>query len=511
MSDPFASPDKSQFVREAQIGLTMVALAFGLFVYVAYYKIMGHGYEVPDHVRDAPVAKRVWPNNPSNKAVIENQANRSVVAAPPNDETESRVLDIASGFSLRNESSDRSTLNPSSVFNQPKDRTSNNRSASDNQVGSQQKNGTQRPDIVTLFENMKLPSSDKSVTRTSRSGFEKNLNNPTMIADAAVQKASASNPISSGQNKKKKRPDDPFGITKPNYSNLLSEKKNSALKPKSEFSRTDAVDSDHNQSFVPTPKSASLFTQKDPLKKNTLRPNTSNQFSPVRNSSSNSMNSSDRGFNPILDSSFQFDLDKPIQSLDRPVEDQSKMSTAADEVTFVSAHPIGRQPSRLQDEGTSKSQGFVTSTELLSKKSKRSKIGKTVTRVVAANDTFWSIAQQEYGDGRYFRALYQFNRPTIVNYEDLEMGTTIGIPEVQTLVQLWPDLCPASENAESTEKDRRIYIVKPGESLFGIARDQLGQASRYVEIIQLNPGVIERHQKPGSMLPNDQQIMIPWR
>ena len=63
MADPFRPNSKSQLFREAQIGLSVVAILLVLLVYVAFYRITGRGRHLPDHVRDAPVANLVWPNN----------------------------------------------------------------------------------------------------------------------------------------------------------------------------------------------------------------------------------------------------------------------------------------------------------------------------------------------------------------------------------------------------------------------------------------------------------------
>ena len=61
MSDPFRPEANKQLMREARIGLTLLAITMGTFVYVAYYRISGNGLRLPEHVVNAPIAESVWP------------------------------------------------------------------------------------------------------------------------------------------------------------------------------------------------------------------------------------------------------------------------------------------------------------------------------------------------------------------------------------------------------------------------------------------------------------------
>ncbi len=101
-------------------------------------------------------------------------------------------------------------------------------------------------------------------------------------------------------------------------------------------------------------------------------------------------------------------------------------------------------------------------------------------------DSFWIISQTIYGDGRYFRALYKLNQSKIVSFDELPPSITLDTPPIQTLRARFPDLCPAetSEIAVATGSD--IYRTIEGETLFDIARKLTGQASRYLELLELN-------------------------
>ena len=59
MADPFRSNSNSQLLREAQLGLSLIAVLLAILVYVAFYRITGRGHQVPEHVRNAPAAQTV--------------------------------------------------------------------------------------------------------------------------------------------------------------------------------------------------------------------------------------------------------------------------------------------------------------------------------------------------------------------------------------------------------------------------------------------------------------------
>ncbi|MDG2014153.1 MAG: hypothetical protein P8J33_11645, partial [Pirellulaceae bacterium] len=97
------------------------------------------------------------------------------------------------------------------------------------------------------------------------------------------------------------------------------------------------------------------------------------------------------------------------------------------------------------------------------------------TTLVEQGEGFWLVAQRVYGDGRYFDALFQANRKRVKSFNEVAEGTEILTPSTNELRKRWPYLCP-----------RKVFKTSGGETLFDIASEQLGQASRYVEILKLN-------------------------
>lgn len=127
------------------------------------------------------------------------------------------------------------------------------------------------------------------------------------------------------------------------------------------------------------------------------------------------------------------------------------------------------------------------------------KVGRTYT--TRTGDSLWTIAQAVYGDGRYFRALHRVNQDTLSLSESIPVGTVLRVSKMEELHRDHPELCPKqgkkshSQDQPDTadtvstgeeELDHRFYVTEDGDTLFEIARQRLGQASRYLEIHELN-------------------------
>ena len=125
---------------------------------------------------------------------------------------------------------------------------------------------------------------------------------------------------------------------------------------------------------------------------------------------------------------------------------------------------------------------------------------------VQPNDSYWTISEQLYGTGAYFKALAQHNRGKGAGEDRLQPGELILAPTVAELEKSYPDLCPKpsrrealqsqSQSRASTVSTRnqyrggRTYTVAEGDTLFNIARYELGKASRWAEIYDLNRDVL---------------------
>jgi len=135
------------------------------------------------------------------------------------------------------------------------------------------------------------------------------------------------------------------------------------------------------------------------------------------------------------------------------------------------------------------------------------------TATVQPNDTFWTISQRSYGTGAYFKALMRFNADQHPLPDQLSVGDTVLVPTVGELRQKYPQLCPKPRDngeggirhaaAPRSVAGGRSYEVREGDTLFDIARFELGDAARWVEIYQLNRDQLTddyHYLKPGSTL-----------
>lgn len=61
---------------------------------------------------------------------------------------------------------------------------------------------------------------------------------------------------------------------------------------------------------------------------------------------------------------------------------------------------------------------------------------------VQKGDSWWQLAESAYGDGRYYRSLFAWNK-TLQPRVSLSPGTTLEIPQANQLQLAWPRLIPA--------------------------------------------------------------------
>jgi nucleoid-associated protein YgaU len=138
--------------------------------------------------------------------------------------------------------------------------------------------------------------------------------------------------------------------------------------------------------------------------------------------------------------------------------------------------------------------------------------------VVQPNDNYWTISEKVYGTGGYFKAIFEQNRPKHPNAERLQVGEVLSVPDPAALQKSYPDLCPKPGHAAAPQRampasarmrpGTRVYVVEEGDTLFEIARHQLGKPSRWGEIYQLNREALGGdfdYLKPGTelLIPGD--------
>jgi len=112
--------------------------------------------------------------------------------------------------------------------------------------------------------------------------------------------------------------------------------------------------------------------------------------------------------------------------------------------------------------------------------------------VVERGDSLWRLAESHLGDGERYGEIVDLNlgRPqgdgrALTDSHWLNPGWELRLPVDATGV---PTL-PATTTPEDSPRPSAVHEVEPGESLWGIAANELGDGARYVEIYDLNAGV----------------------
>lgn len=115
--------------------------------------------------------------------------------------------------------------------------------------------------------------------------------------------------------------------------------------------------------------------------------------------------------------------------------------------------------------------------------------GRDQPYVVAPGETLFTIAQKVYGDGSLYRALFAYNSDRYPTAEGIRSGNVLDVPPADFLKQRFPELIggadPTTNNVRAASAGGS-YTVREGDTLFDIARKQLGQASRWTELYEAN-------------------------
>ena len=88
-------------------------------------------------------------------------------------------------------------------------------------------------------------------------------------------------------------------------------------------------------------------------------------------------------------------------------------------------------------------------------------------------------------------------QPAPVKKTELIMPAEPAVPAPAEPAPAEPTVAPAATATPAS------YVVQPGQSLWSIAAERLGNGERYIEIIDLNPQLRD----PGRLLPGTELIL----
>ncbi|MCX7391722.1 MAG: LysM peptidoglycan-binding domain-containing protein [Planctomycetia bacterium] len=113
-------------------------------------------------------------------------------------------------------------------------------------------------------------------------------------------------------------------------------------------------------------------------------------------------------------------------------------------------------------------------------------------------ESWWSLAERHYGDGRFYKALYAWNRTTNPRVT-LAHGKDIEIPSKLDLEYAWPALLPREPLLSSENKSDSTHTVKDGDTLMSIARSRLGSSDQWRLLYDTNRRSLGN--QPGPLAP----------
>lgn len=129
----------------------------------------------------------------------------------------------------------------------------------------------------------------------------------------------------------------------------------------------------------------------------------------------------------------------------------------------------------------------------------------------APGETLWELSARVYGDGRYFAALWAENKGPDQAYRPFTTGDALVCPAPEVLRRNWPEFCAGLEPAPPSGLvgEPNVYETRAGDTLFDIARRELGQASRFAELLELNRAKLNTRTGHLDPLPAGLKLSMP--
>lgn len=160
--------------------------------------------------------------------------------------------------------------------------------------------------------------------------------------------------------------------------------------------------------------------------------------------------------------------DEPTDTAD----DQSPTDLPVERTVSETIIPLTERPAPLRD--------------------RRAEPAQPLTHTVVEGDNLYRIAQKYLGDGNRWRRIADANPGKVDNDGQVRAGVTLTIPGTTASSDLdSPTIenrtaATAARAAKSKIETSRTYTVRTGDSLFSIARTQLGDGGSWKRIYEAN-------------------------
>lgn len=123
----------------------------------------------------------------------------------------------------------------------------------------------------------------------------------------------------------------------------------------------------------------------------------------------------------------------------------------------------------------------------------------TVEYTVRRGDSLWRIAQEHLGDGMRYVEIVALNKDVLHGRPDfIDPGLVLRLPAAAA---------PTPETNEVPPRPEEAYVVEPGDTLWDIADEELGDPTRYPEIVEASHNTI---QPDGDRLRHPDLIRPGW-
>ncbi len=132
------------------------------------------------------------------------------------------------------------------------------------------------------------------------------------------------------------------------------------------------------------------------------------------------------------------------------------------------------------------------------------------------DDTLFTYCERNYGDPQWFRAFHASLADQGLVFEKLGVGRVLRPPSRVELRQKYPDLVPEETSRgglapQTPLVEQGVYVTTGTESLFDLSARLMGQASRYVELVELNADRLPQGGDYLTPLPKGVQLRLPPR
>ena len=473
--DRYPSNPNSQLIREAKIGFSIVLLVVSTVGFWAYSIYSRYRTQIPDHVRNAPIAKMVGPDEYLSS--LENRgATERLAMASQTSSTDQAIPSREVAAGARQVSFDEPIVTDPTLKKHETERSSpNSHSSGESAIED-------RLSPLATETGLKPKIDLRTTTRSSvaKSPAGKLRNPVPKNVKPERHHARSTEPIAQIPEAKSFQP-----RPRVMFDRVSSNDNRNDLHPSSD---TAVAVVNASSEFQLSESESNSFQTKPALARDISCHATKDKLLKSRNQTANQT------------------LSETLQN----VENLQPSTAPLKRAISMTAPEVGEISNAATRSDTRPANHESRSTQPFARPPKRQNQPQVneMTYIVKSGDSLWTIATEFYDDGRYFRALRRHNRHLIEENGDLKPGIQIAVPDIDDIQRNYAKLCPV-DKLENRIQSSRHYVTVSGDTLFGIARQEIGQASRYLEIFELNRKRLPSRIGHLTRLPADIELILP--